>query len=82
MSGQFFLDTPGTLVVRFRGGTTPQTINTGAKTIPVPPGVVTTIRLPVPKGASAAGLRLSWRGPSPALLSAVLVQGLLRTPLL
>ena len=82
MSGQFFLDTPGTVIVRFRGGTTPQTINTGTKTVPVPPSVITTLRLPVPKGASAIGLRLSWRGPSPALQSAVLVQGPLRTPLL
>ncbi len=82
MSGQFFLDTPGTLIVRFRGGSTPQTINTGARIVPVPPGAITTLRIPVPKGAASVGLRLSWRGPSPALAGAVLVQGPLRTPLL
>ena len=82
MTGQFFLDTPGTLIATFRGGRTAQTVTVGRTATTIAPGRLTRVHVQVARGASSVQLALSWHGAEPRLVSAVLVQGPLRTPLL
>ena len=83
VSAQFWLDRPGVLVLRFRGGDTQQAVAVGQRRIAIAANADTLVRVPVPAG-TGGGVRvaLSWTGPSPALTGAVLVQGATRTPLL
>lgn len=89
--GTLYLDKPATLTLRFRGGPNEQhvQVQTGwGATLPVttlPPNKVTTIRIPVPKGAQQWQAGFDWQGAPPAvpaLTSALLKQGATSTELL
>lgn len=82
MSGEFWLDSPATLVARFRGGLTPRAVAVSGRRVAIPAGTTTAVRVPIAAGASGVRINLSWTGPSPALVTAVLVQRGRRTKLL
>ncbi len=82
ITGQFWLDRPGVLELRFRGGTTAERIGVLGRVRSIPPGVTTTVRLPVAT-ASAFGpigikVPVGWIGVPPAvpaLVGARIVSG-------
>lgn len=51
-SGYFWLDEPATLVLGVKGGKRAHTATSGDRTWEIPPGKVTTVRIPVPAGGS------------------------------
>jgi hypothetical protein len=72
VAGQFWLDEPATLVVRFRGGATPQQLVAPDRTIrSIPPRTITTMRFPVTAGQSEIVLSLGWGGAPPQAPSLV-----------
>ena len=82
VSGSLFLDSPGTVALRFRGDGTEHLATLGARSIRIAPSGVTTVTVPVPRGAGGFQLLLDWPGERPALAGAELRQGLTRTNLL
>lgn len=82
VSGQFWLDTPAILELRFKGGTRPKQILVGKSVRNIPPGVTSVFRVPIPAatpaGPAQAVFPISWRGgqpPSvPDLVGARLIQ--------
>jgi hypothetical protein len=67
MGGAFWLDEPGTLVLRFRGGDRPLRVafGGGARVEVIKPGVVNTLRFPAPRGASSFEAQLEWNQSGP-----------------
>lgn len=79
MQAEFWLDASGTLALTFRGDSVDHLITAGSRSYTLAPNRVTTIRIPVPKGASVTPVTLDWTGPTPRLVGAQLVQGPLHT---
>ena len=80
MGGAFWLDDPGTLVLTFRGGARAHRIGISApaRVDRIKPRARTTLRLPIPQGASGFDAQLDWQqsGPDyPELVDARLVTG-------
>jgi hypothetical protein len=79
IAGAFWLDAPGRLVLRFRGGSKPQKVAfaDGSRVVTIKPGTDTTLRVPIAQGSTQFGAQLDWQkaGPGfPALTSAQLVE--------
>ncbi|WCB95542.1 hypothetical protein DSM104299_04291 [Baekduia alba] len=55
-----WLDAPGTLAVRYRGGRTPQTVELAGRTFDIAPNTITTVRVAVPKGYTQQRALQSW----------------------
>lgn len=79
-----WLDQPGTLVARFRGGTAPHYGRLGKRVVSLPPNVTTSVAFPVGAGAQSLALQLDWSSSAgaPVLEAAELRQGATTTPLL
>jgi len=89
--GTLYLNSPGTLVLRFRGGTAQQQVQTQGSwsqqqpLTTLPPGKITDITLHPPKGATQWKAAFDWQGipPAvPALVSVLLRQNGTSTELL
>jgi hypothetical protein len=79
LGGVFWLDSPGELLLRFRGGEQPNTItfDNGQRVEQIPARGVRTIRLPIPTGSMSFAAQLGWRGEGPVhpeLIGAELVE--------
>lgn len=79
-AGGFWLDDPGRLELRFRGGAEPHTISFsgGARTETIKPRTTTTVKFPVPRGSTGFEGQLDWQqaGPAfPELIGADLIEG-------
>ncbi len=78
LSGAFWLDGPGELVLRFRGGSQDTNVSFDVdKPDPIPRRVVTTLREPIPDGRLFFRATLGWTGPGPeypALMGAEIVE--------
>ena len=83
VDGTVWLDVPGRVELRFRGdATTTHLAQVGGRQYQIPPGRLTTIRIPAPVGTTPFTVTLDWKSPLPALIGAELVQGTARTKLL
>ena len=89
ITGQFWLDRPGELELRFRGGAAPQQIGVLGRVRSIPPGVTTTVRLPVAAASPLVPIGIKvpvgWIGVPPAvpaLVGARIVSGGKRVELL
>ena len=80
--GTLYLDSPATLILRFRGGTAQQQVQTQGSwsqeqpLTTLPPGKVTDITLHAPKGATQWKAAFDWQGLPPAVpaLTSVLLK--------
>jgi hypothetical protein len=72
-----WLDAPGSIALRFQGGTRPHTLRAGSRAWTLPAGRTMTLHFPVPGGSSVIRLGVDWHTPggAPRLLSAALRQG-------
>jgi hypothetical protein len=66
LSGQLWLDAPGTLELTFRGGTAPHAVAVAGKAYDLPAGRATTVSLAVPKGRSTFAVSIDWTDPKGA----------------
>ena len=91
-AGTVFLDEPGTVILRFRGGQQDAQVQVNTswqpntpQVVDLPAGKVTDIKLDVPKGEQNWRLNFGWQGAPPAvpeLTSVVLRQNGTQTELL
>jgi hypothetical protein len=79
-----WLDRPGSIALRFRGGDGTQTVRDASNAWVLPAHRLTTLRLPVARGASRIALAVDWQAPAgaPRLVAATLRQQAQTTPLL
>jgi hypothetical protein len=76
LTGALWLDAPGEVLIRYRGGRRPETVTTGAGAPqPVAAGGISVVRVAVPKGYSQFAAQQSWSSSAgtPQVLSVTLV---------
>ena len=79
-----WLDAPGRIELRFRGGDAPHAVASQQRRWVLQPARETTISIPAPAGPSGVALNLDWntRDGNPELVGADIVQGSARTSML